>query len=619
VIAQTYAGEGGALLGRVVLASEDVGVARRVGTVLLGVAAQLARDRHERSERIHASTMAEVARLCADLKGRFPNEVGALQGRVSLALRGGPAAVAQLARALISNPNAVLEGAGSKASPTVRDEPRAGSAAARFPSVDDPLAEYRGRARQEDSLAVPGARLENAGAPPDNNPVTPAEPVTYTVGSSDRGVEAIARSQYGDRWRTGMMAIIAANELRSNALGSPIIRVGDRLVVPDVSGLADTDVAALNRIGGQLVANNSQGNAAWRAARDVESVVQSDARLAALAARTYGTGTASSAISATTSAATDGVWMSLLDPYGPWAEAGRPTGGMGWAEIKNAAQQFAVDRGTQYADGSFGRFAWGISYTAAGVLMPESNTEAAVGLLAGPAIGKATSLVARYAPAVWSGFGADVGAAVQRGAQTFGRQFGPLISDATEAHLARVGGLSNVSPTGTGGVRAMEEFVGPRLGRSGFALASEFAEASLYRLQQFADDAYAALPAAEARGLLPGSPRLHLETRRGLFFDEAVRSDYLRWLKSEGLSEGNGLMIQSNRWLRDPLGTGLYTKPDYRIPGAGVIFDTSLAWKSATDTQVLRFGTFSQGDKVVIIRPHGLPSSDYSGSYSPWR
>jgi hypothetical protein len=401
-----------------------------------------------------------------------------------------------LARALISNPNAVLEGAGSQASPTVPPAPPPGSAAARSPSVaaartdppratvartqaavapqapalspqdrtaavprdsaaalgaqyavgnaigksqvegmkptaasgggtnylfdtprsaiDDPLAEYRGGARPDHSLAVPGARLENAGAAPDNNPATPAEPVTYTVGQSDRGVEALARSQYGDRWRTGMMAIIAANELRSNALGSPIIRVGDRLVVPDVSGLADADVAALNRLGGQLVANNSQGIAAWRAARDAESVVQSDARLAALAARTYGTSTAGSAISATTSAATDDVGMSLFDPYGAWAGAGRPTGGMGWAEIKNATQQFAVDRGTQYADGSLGRFAWGISYTAAGVLMPESNTEAAVGLLAGPAIGKATSLVARYAPAVWSGFGADVGAVATR-------------------------------------------------------------------------------------------------------------------------------------------------------------------------------------------------------------
>jgi hypothetical protein len=277
----------------------------------------------------------------------------------------------------------------------------------------------------DDGVALP--RL-NAGSASDNNPATPAEPVTYLVGSSDRGVEAIARSQYGDRWRTGMMAIIAANELRSNALGSPIIRVGDRLVVPDVSGLADADVAALNRLGGQLVANNSQGIAAWRAARDAESVVQSDARLAALAARTYGTSTASSAISATTSAATDDIGMSLLDPYGAWAEAGRPTGGMGWAAIKNAAQQFAVDRGTQYADGSFGRFAWGIGYTAAGVLMPESNTEAAVGLLAGPAIAKATSLVARYAPAVWGGFGVDVGAVATRWA-----------AEAAESLVSRLG------------------------------------------------------------------------------------------------------------------------------------------------------------------------------------
>jgi hypothetical protein len=120
--------------------------------------------------------MALVARLCSALKGRFPHEVSALQERVSQALRGGAAAVAQVARALISNPNAVLEGAGSQASPTVRDEPRAGSAAARSPSVDKPLGEYRGGARPDYSLAVPGARLANAGSAPDNNPVQAADP-----------------------------------------------------------------------------------------------------------------------------------------------------------------------------------------------------------------------------------------------------------------------------------------------------------------------------------------------------------------------------------------------------------------------------------------------------------
>jgi hypothetical protein len=70
----------------------------------------------------------------------------------------------------------VLEGAGSQASPTVRAELRAGSAAARSPSVDDPVAEYRGGARLDYSLAVPGARLANAGSAPNNNPVQAATP-----------------------------------------------------------------------------------------------------------------------------------------------------------------------------------------------------------------------------------------------------------------------------------------------------------------------------------------------------------------------------------------------------------------------------------------------------------
>jgi hypothetical protein len=79
--------------------------------------------------------MALVARSCSALKERFPQEASALQGRVSQALRGGAAAVARLARALISDPNAVLEGAGSQASPTVPPAPPPGSAAALSPSV----------------------------------------------------------------------------------------------------------------------------------------------------------------------------------------------------------------------------------------------------------------------------------------------------------------------------------------------------------------------------------------------------------------------------------------------------------------------------------------------------
>jgi hypothetical protein len=65
-----------------------------------------------------------------------------------------------------------------------------------------------------------------------------------------------------------------------------------------------------------------------------------------------------------------------------------------------------------------------------------------------------------------------------------------------------------------------------------------------------------------------------------------------------------------NRWLRDPSGSGLYVKPDIRIPSAGVIFDATVGFKDATDVQMMRFRSFSGGDKITDVRPQ--PMGGYS-------
>lgn len=65
-----------------------------------------------------------------------------------------------------------------------------------------------------------------------------------------------------------------------------------------------------------------------------------------------------------------------------------------------------------------------------------------------------------------------------------------------------------------------------------------------------------------------------------------------------------------NRWLRDPSGSGLYVRPDVRIPAAGRIYDATVGYKAYDSTQIVRFGQYSGGDLITVVRPNPL------GSYS---
>ncbi len=81
---------------------------------------------------------------------------------------------------------------------------------------------------------------------------------TYNVSRGDT-VEAIARATYGENWRAGVAAIIDANGIQYNHLGSPLIYAGSDITLPTLNG---QDVGTLSSAGGSIIDNNSRGLAA---------------------------------------------------------------------------------------------------------------------------------------------------------------------------------------------------------------------------------------------------------------------------------------------------------------------------------------------------------------------
>ncbi len=151
------------------------------------------------------------------------------------------------------------------------------------------------------------------------------------------------------------------------------------------------------------------------------------------------------------------------------------------------------------------------------------------------------------------------------------------------------------------------DFIGPLIGKSGFRTSAELAEALGTRYQGFVDDAYIAGQRLESRGRLSGNPN----TRLGDYVDRISASRLQAYLKSEGVVEGSGKLVEMNRWLRDPaVGSKLYVRPDVRISAAGRIYDATVGYKAYDSTQITRFGQYSNGDLITVVRPKPF------GSYS---
>jgi hypothetical protein len=125
------------------------------------------------------------------------------------------------------------------------------------------------------------------------------------------------------------------------------------------------------------------------------------------------------------------------------------------------------------------------------------------------------------------------------------------------------------------------------------------------------DEGYARADQALQSGKLQVPAGVPEKTVLGQFTDDYARVGMKDWLADEGIDEGAGQLIQVNRYLYDPAGTGAYRIPDVSIPGANQIYDATLGLKSWSTPQVRGFYQYSNGSAITIVRPTQL-----GGSYS---
>jgi hypothetical protein len=130
------------------------------------------------------------------------------------------------------------------------------------------------------------------------------------------------------------------------------------------------------------------------------------------------------------------------------------------------------------------------------------------------------------------------------------------------------------------------------------------------RYQGLVEEEYAAGLRAQAAGRLTPPPGISAELHLGQYVDRAARTRLIGWLRSEGIGEGPGELIQVNRYLRDPLGSGAYRIPDIGIPGSRLIFDGTISSsKTIATPQMIDFRAFSGGSNIIIVRPTELGGS----------
>jgi RHS repeat-associated protein len=147
-----------------------------------------------------------------------------------------------------------------------------------------------------------------------------------------------------------------------------------------------------------------------------------------------------------------------------------------------------------------------------------------------------------------------------------------------------------------------QTLIGPTIGRSGFRSWDEFNAEAYRRYQQYVDEAYDDAIRAENEGMLAGNRN----TRVGNFVDQTSRADMRAWLQSEGIPEGAGNLVQLNRWLRNPTGSG-YVRPDVQVPG--LILDATVGNKPPGTTQIDRNANYSGGKPTTVVRPSQLGGS----------
>lgn len=101
----------------------------------------------------------------------------------------------------------------------------------------------------------------------------------------------------------------------------------------------------------------------------------------------------------------------------------------------------------------------------------------------------------------------------------------------------------------------------------------------------------------------PGiTPELHL----GRLIDTAVRKQLREILNQRGIVEGPGQNVQVNRRLYDPSGSGEYVLPDVYFPEQGIAFEGTTAHKTQSTPQIVKIHKFSNGGRIIIVRPKKL-------------
>ena len=114
-------------------------------------------------------------------------------------------------------------------------------------------------AASPDSGALPAASNHGTSAQGDDPSSISTGAPNITVGKGDT-LERLARQQYGENWRAGLTAMMAANPgITTNRWGSPIIQPGQTLETPSLAGLNDAQMARADQLGGRIVAGNTQG------------------------------------------------------------------------------------------------------------------------------------------------------------------------------------------------------------------------------------------------------------------------------------------------------------------------------------------------------------------------
>jgi len=146
-------------------------------------------------------------------------------------------------------------------------------------------------------------------------------------------------------------------------------------------------------------------------------------------------------------------------------------------------------------------------------------------------------------------------------------------------------------------------FIGPGIGNTGYKTWEEFNAEAYARYQRYVDDAYDAATEAEADGLLRGNKN----TRVGNLVDQQSRARMRAWLESEGIPEGPGEVVQLNRWLRNPDGSGGYVRPDVQLPG--LMMDATVGKKPPGTTQLDLNAEYSGGTPTTVVRPAKLGGS----------